>query len=242
MRSCARSACTSRWNSDPRRSARAWHTHRTVRVPDVSFTGIPFAALDFYEDLEIDNTKSFWQAHKHIYDEAVRAPLEALASALEPEFGPPKFFRPYRDVRFSKDKTPYKTHQGVWFGETSRYLHLNAAGLFVAGGYWGTSSAQVDRLRRAIADDVAGAALARILASLRTRKLQLDGHQLTRVPHGFDRDHPRAELLRYKSLTAGRELGSPQWLRTKRARTEIVKNWRAMEPLVHWLDTHVGRD
>lgn len=208
----------------------------------MSFTGIPFAALDFYEDLEADNTKSFWQAHKHVYDESVRAPLEALATALEADYGAPKFFRPYRDVRFAKDKTPYKTRQGIWFAESSRYLHVSAAGLFVAGGYWGTSTSQVERLRRAVADDVAGAALERALAAVRSKKLSVGGERLTRVPHGFDKNHARAELLRYKSMTAGREFGSPRWLETKRAQSEIVKAWQAMEPLVRWLDTHVGRD
>lgn len=206
------------------------------------FTGIPVAALDFYEDLEVDNTKSFWTAHKHVYDESVRAPLEALAAELEPEFGTPKFFRPYRDVRFSKDKTLYKTHQGIWFGESSRYLHVSAAGLFVAGGYWDTSSAQVERLRRAVADEVAGAELDRAVAALGPARLTLSGHQLTRVPPGFDKQHPRADLLRYKSMTAHREVGCPAWLATRRARSEIVKTWRQMEPLIAWLDTHVGRD
>src|SRR4051794_3194985 len=114
-------------------------------------------------------------------------------------------FRPYRDVRFSRDKTPYKTHQGVWFGETSRYLQISAAGLFIAGGYWDTSSPQVDRLRRAVADDVAGPELDRAIAAVRKAKLELGGHQLTRVPSGYDKAHPRADLLRYKSLTAHRE-------------------------------------
>jgi uncharacterized protein (TIGR02453 family) len=206
------------------------------------FTGIPLAALDFYEDLEIDNTKAFWSAHKHIYDAAVKAPLEALAAALEPEFGPPKFFRPYRDVRFSKDKTPYKTHQGVWFGETSRYLHIGAAGLYIAGGFWDTSPAQVERLRRAVADDVAGAELVRAIAAVHKSGLALGGDQLTRVPSGYPKDHPRAELLRYKSLTAHKEIGSPAWLATKRARTEVTKALRAVRPLVSWLDIHLGRD
>jgi uncharacterized protein (TIGR02453 family) len=208
----------------------------------VSFTGIPTAALDFYEDLEADNTKSFWTAHKNLYDEQVKAPIEALCEALAPEFGTPKFFRPYRDVRFSKDKTPYKTHQGVWFGETARYLHVSAAGLLVAGGYWDTSSAQVDRLRRAVADDVSGLALERAVAAVTKARFELGGQQLTRVPHGYDRDHPRAELLRYKSLTAHRDLGCPPWLSTSRARTEIVKALRSLAPLVTWLETHVGRD
>jgi uncharacterized protein (TIGR02453 family) len=211
-------------------------------LPSVSFTGIPVAALDFYEDLEADNTKIFWNAHKHVYDEQVKAPLLALAEALEPEFGAPKFFRPYRDVRFAKDKTPYKTHQGMWFGDSARYLHISAAGLFVAAGYWDTSPAQVDRLRRAVADDVAGPELERAVAAVRKAKFELGGHQLTRVPSGYDKDHRRAELLRYRSLTAHRELGCPAWLHTKRAQSEIGKSLRAVAPLVDWLQTHVGDD
>lgn len=205
------------------------------------FTGIPVEALDFYEDLEADNTKSFWQAHKHVYDEQVRAPLEALARALAPQFGEAKIFRPYRDLRYAKDKTPYKTHQGAWFAESSRYLHISAAGLFVAAGYWDCSSAQVDRLRRGVADDVSGAALERAVASARKAGLTIDGYRLSRVPSGYAKDHPRAELLRLRSLTAGRELGCPPWLHTAGAAKRIAQQWRAAEPLVHWLDTHVGR-
>ena len=208
----------------------------------MTFTGFPVAALDFYDDLEVDNTKSFWEAHKHVYAESVLAPMKALTAALEPEFGKAKVFRPYRDVRFAKDKTPYKTHQGAWFGETSVYVHISAAGLFVAAGYWETSSAQVERLRRSVADDVAGPALERTLASVRRKGLSIGGQQLTRVPTGYDKDHPRGELLRYKTLTGSRELGFPDWLATRRAKTEIVKAWRALGPLVAWLDTHVGRD
>jgi uncharacterized protein (TIGR02453 family) len=206
----------------------------------VTFAGIPTAALDFYEDLEVDNSKAFWTAHKHVYDAQVKAPLEALAVLLEPAFGTPKYFRPYRDVRFSKDKTPYKTHQGIWFAESRRYVHISAAGLFLAGGYWDTDSAQVDRLRRAAADDVAGPELERTIAALRRAKLDMGGEQITRVPSGYPKDHPRAELLRYKSLTAHRELGCPEWLSTRRAQSEIAKVWRKMTPLVTWLDTHVG--
>ncbi len=208
----------------------------------MSFTGIPIAALDFYEDLEDDNTKGFWQAHKSTYDESVRAPLEALCAAVEPEFGPAKLFRPYRDVRFAKDKTPYKTHQGAWFADSSVYVQLSAEGLFVAAGYWDTSTAQVERLRRAISDDVAGPALERTLADITNKGMTIGGHQLTRVPPAYPKDHPRAELLRYKTLTASRSFGSPGWLQTRRALSEVVKAWRGLGGLVSWLDTHVGRD
>jgi uncharacterized protein (TIGR02453 family) len=151
-------------------------------------------------------------------------------------------FRPYRDIRFARDKTPYKTHQGVWFGESSMYLHISAAGLFVAGGYWETSSAQVDRLRRSVADDVAGATLERTLKTARRKGLTIGGQQITRVPPGYPKDHPRAELLLFKSLTASREIGCPAWLPTPRAKNEIAKLWRTITPLAAWLDTHVGRD
>jgi uncharacterized protein (TIGR02453 family) len=206
----------------------------------VKFTGIPVEALDFYEDLEMDNSKAYWAAHKETYEQSVRAPLEALAAELSGEFGTPKFFRPYRDIRFSKDKSPYKTHQGIWFAETSRYMHVSAAGLFLAAGYWDTTPDQVERLRRAVADDVAGGALARAISAVTVARFELGGEQLRRVPSGYPRDHSRADMLRYKSLTAHRELGVPAWLPTTRAKSEIAKGWRAVQPLVDWLDTHVG--
>jgi len=170
----------------------------------------------------------------------VRAPLETLCLELEKQYGPAKLFRPYRDVRFAKDKTPYKTHQGAWFGESSLYVQISAAGLFVAGGYWQTSSEQVWRLRRGVDDDVAGPALGRVVATLRRKGYEVGGEQLSRVPSGFAKDHPRAELLRHKTLTARRDLGCPEWLATPKAKAEIVKAWRGLQPLVEWLDTHVG--
>src|SRR3954451_11654148 len=200
----------------------------------MAFSGISFTALDFYEDLAADNSKTFWTAHKHVYDEQVRAPLEALAAELEKQYGPAKLFRPYRDVRFAKDKTPYKTHQGMWLAESALYLQVSAAGLRLAGGYWETSSAQVDRLRRAVADDVAGPQLERTLATARRKKLTIGGEELTRVPSGYPKDHPRAELLRFKTLTAAADVGCPDWLSTPKAKAEIVKSWRSIVPLIGW--------
>ncbi|HVT65376.1 MAG TPA: DUF2461 domain-containing protein [Mycobacteriales bacterium] len=208
----------------------------------MTFSGIPIAALDFYEDLEADNTKTFWNANKAVYEESVKAPMLELAALLGPEFGEGKFFRPYRDIRFSKDKTPYKTHQGVVFHDSSRYVQISAAGLWVGGGYWHTTSAQVGRMRRAIDDDLSGKALENAIATVRKSGLTINGEQLTRVPSGFEKEHPRADLLRYKSLTCGRDFGSPAWLSTKKAHTEVVKAWRSMTPLIDWLAKYVGQD
>jgi uncharacterized protein (TIGR02453 family) len=210
----------------------------------MTFTGFPVAALDFYDDLELDNSRTFWLANKGIYDESVRAPIVELMAELEPEFGPAKVFRPHRDVRFAKDKTPYKTNQGAVVGDGAGggalYMHISAPGLFVAGGYWQMASDQIARYRRAVADDIAGAELERRLTLVRKAKLEIGGSQLTRVPSGYDKDHPRAELLRHKSLTASREFGTPEWLQTPRAKSEIVRAWRSMEPLNDWLEAHVG--
>lgn len=217
---------------------------REPSVRSGCFEGVPLAALDFFEDLEADNSRPYWLAHKHIYDESVRAPLEALTAELAHEFGAAKVFRPYRDVRFAKDKTPYKTHQGAVVQDgpsrASLYLHVDAAGLFVAGGRWHLESAEVDRYRRAVADDVAGSALERVLQRVRRARFDIGGHRLTRVPSGYPREHPRGDLLRHRSLVAQRSYGAPDWLTSPRARTEIAKAWRSLAPLNDWLDTHVG--
>ncbi len=207
----------------------------------MSFDGIAFAALDFYEDLEADNSKSFWTAHRHVYDEQVKAPLQELAAELGAEFGAAKFFRPFRDVRFAKDKTPYKTHQGVYFAESRRYLQVSAAGLHASGGYYEMASDQVARYRRAVAEDLPGQALVQSIKLAEKTKLVIRGEQLTRIPPGFAKEHPRQELLRHKSIWVTREFGSPDWLQTPRAKTELVKAWRAMQPLIDWLDKNVGQ-
>ena len=114
----------------------------------MSFTGFPAAALDFYDDLEMDNTKTFWTEHKHVYEESVRAPMAALLAELEEEFGTAKLFRPYRDVRFAKDKTPYKTHQGAFIDvapATGWYVQVSAPGVRVAAGFYEASSERLAR-------------------------------------------------------------------------------------------------
>src|SRR6478609_4809175 len=110
----------------------------------MAFEGFPDDGLVFYEGLEADNSKTYWTRHKAAYDTFVRGPLQALLEEIAPEFGTPKVFRPYRDVRFSHDKTPYKTHQGAVVhpdgaGAGSWYIQISAEGLMVSGGCWRSS-------------------------------------------------------------------------------------------------------
>ncbi len=94
----------------------------------MAFSGWPEEALDFYDGLAVDNSKSYWTEHKAVYEDKILRPMTELTEELAPEFGEPKIFRPYRDVRFSKDKSPYKTHIGAVIGGTG-YIQLSAEGL-----------------------------------------------------------------------------------------------------------------
>ena len=112
----------------------------------MTFKGWKVEALEFYEGLEVENTKPYWERHKDVYTDLVRAPMEALLAELEPDWGEGHVFRPYRDVRFSKDKSPYKTAIGATVGGTG-YVQLNAAAWPPARGMWEMASDQLERFR-----------------------------------------------------------------------------------------------
>jgi uncharacterized protein (TIGR02453 family) len=205
------------------------------------FPGFPEEALVFYEGLCADNTKAYWSDHKHVYERAVKAPMEALLADLEPEFGRAKFFRPYRDVRFAKDKTPYKEHAGavvINSQDGALYVQLSAEGLYVGGGYWHTQTDQAQRLRAAIADGRTGAQLQAILDRL--EGWQVIGERLKRVPKPYEPDHPRAELLHFKSLAASKAFEPAEWLHEPECGQRVAQAWREVTPLKEWLTQHVG--
>ncbi|HEY9290423.1 MAG TPA: DUF2461 domain-containing protein [Microlunatus sp.] len=207
------------------------------------FTGFSAAALDFYDDLEVDNSKAFWAEHKQLYQDQVRAPMEALLAALESEFGTAKIFRPYRDVRFAKDKTPYKTHQGAFVATaeaTGWYVELSARGVMVAGGFYHAGPDPLARFRRAVADDVRGPELERLLGRLRRSRWEIGGDRLKTSPRGFDADHPRIALLRHRSLTARKSYGFEPVIHSAELATKIKKDWRQVRPLVEWVSGHVS--
>ncbi|MFJ3959280.1 DUF2461 domain-containing protein [Arthrobacter sp. NPDC090010] len=208
-----------------------------------AFEGFPVGGAGFYAELEENNTREWWLEHKDAYEELIRQPMVSLLDELSGEFGPAKVFRPQRDVRFSRDKSPYKTAQGGFAAAADgigHYLHLDAEGLMVGGGFHASTPAQLARLREAVAAPVTGQELVQITEGLQSEGFALGGETLQRVPRGYPADHPRAELLKYKSLTAGKTLGTPEWLPGAGALDHIKGEWRKLTPFVEWLRSNLS--
>ncbi|MGY1772198.1 DUF2461 domain-containing protein [Blastococcus sp. SYSU D00813] len=212
----------------------------------MTFEGFPDEGLVFYEGLEADNSKTYWTRHRPQYESCVRAPLQALVDELAGEFGPAKLFRPYRDVRFSNDKTPYKTHQGAVVeppgaGAGAWYVQVSADGLRVAGGCWRLEPDQVARYRRAVVDDVQGRRLAEEVARLTGRGWEVGGDRLTRPARGFDvPDDARADLLKHRSLHVAQQFEPAPWLHGREALDRVREAWRDVVALNAWLADNVG--
>ncbi|WP_131739439.1 DUF2461 domain-containing protein [Actinomadura roseirufa] len=203
------------------------------------FSGFADEAFTFYEGLQADNSKTYWTAHKETYERHVREPLTELCAELEEEFGPAKLFRPYRDVRFSKDKTPYKTHQG---GHTRHgfYIQIDADGLMVAGGMYAPTPEQLRDYRAAVGSDAFGKELEAIVDDLRAAGLEIAGDRLKTRPRGTPPDHPRLDLLRHRSLYAHEGWPADPWMGTREVVTRVRDSWRRLRPLVEWGDQHIG--
>lgn len=195
----------------------------------------PLPAADFYRDLRVSNTREFWLQNKERYDTQVREPLTRVVAMLEEEFGAAKVYRPYRDVRFSKDKTPYKGHQGAYVGLAPAcgfYVEVNDEEAFAGGGFYRAEPDALARLRAAIDDERSGTQLQGLVDGYRDDGWLITGDSLRTSPRGFTKDHPRIELLRYRSLSAMREVTATG----EEAFAEQVRGiWRGAAPLVDWL-------
>ena len=206
----------------------------------MAFRGWPAEAIEFYEGLEADNTRAYWQDHKKEYEEWVRAPMVELLAELADEFGAGKIFRPFRDVRFSKDKSPYKTAIGATL-ERGGYVQFSAQGLAAGSGYYVMTPDQLERYRAAVADDGSGQELVGIAAALRTARIDVSAHDMLKTaPKGYPKDHPRIDLLRHKGLIAWKAWPVAAWMGSPKAKQRVVDFLVAARPLVAWLDTHVG--
>jgi uncharacterized protein (TIGR02453 family) len=203
------------------------------------FGGWPEEALDFYEGLEADNSKAYWTANKATYTGSVLRPMTELVDELAPEFGPAKIFRPYRDVRFSKDKSPYKTAIGAVVGDG--YIQLSARGLAAGNGMYTMAPDQLDRYRQAVAADRTGTELTAVISAVERHQIAVHGRDVLKTaPRGYPADHPRIGLLRYKGLVAWREWPVQAWLTNPEAKRRVTDFLAATRPLAAWLASHVG--
>lgn len=201
----------------------------------MAFTGWPVEAVEFYEGLEADNSKTYWQEHRAIYERCVKAPMEELLA----ELGGGRVFRPYRDVRFSRDKAPYKTSCDAHVADG--YLSLSAERLFVGSGLYMPDAEQLRRFRAAVADERSGRELEEIVAGLRGTGYDVGAHEVLKTaPRGFPKDHPRIELPRHKGLVMSKSWPVGAWLGTKKAKERVVACLEAARPLNAWLERHAG--
>lgn len=203
------------------------------------FDGFGPGAVAWFEGLERDNSRAYFQAQRPVFERHVRGPFEALLDDLSVEFGgEPKVFRQHRDTRFSPDKSPYKTrtygilHDG---SGAAWYAAVSASGLYAATGYWRMANDQLERYRAAASDE-----LAALLDAVRAAGLELSPPALKTAPRGFPRDHPHAALLRYKDVIAGRNLPPGPVLESREALEFVAATWRKAAPLNAWLAEHVG--
>jgi uncharacterized protein (TIGR02453 family) len=208
-----------------------------------SFAGLPADGLAFYEQLEADNSRTFWLANKARYEQSVKVPMLGLAAELD-EYGPFHMFRPNNDVRFAKNKPPYKTQQGAYGeseGGAGYYIQFSSTGLMVGAGYYAMASDQLARFRAAVDSDVLGPEVADLVADAGRRKYAIGAiAELKSAPRGYPKDHPRIELLRRKGLIAVKDFGAPAWIHQRRAADRIRATWAGVAALCAWLDAHVG--
>jgi uncharacterized protein (TIGR02453 family) len=212
------------------------------------FEGFGEHAVDFYDGLVADNSKSYWTDNKATYQSDVREPMEALLAELSGEFavdaGRTTVFRPYRDVRFAKDKTPYKTHCGGVIepgrGAGAYYVELSPDGLRVGGGCFHLHPDQLARYRTAVGEDIHGRALAKILTKLEKAGWDIKGDRLATRPRGVPADHPRLDLLRFRSVYAARTWEPDDLLHERGLLNRVRTAWRALRPFNEWARDHVG--
>ena len=224
----------------------------------MTFTGFPKQAMGFWHELEAEMNKTWFDANKQRYQtewvEPFAALLDDCAAKLAPVYKPtklgaPKIMRIYRDVRFSKDKSPYKTWigGGVWLGDGKRgdgtvaiYAHFGVGEDFVGAGQYVFPDDKLAKWRKVVADPKKGPAIAKIVADLRKKKYEVHAYDaLARVPKPYDADHPRAELLKMKGLVVSFP-DTPRGLIFKPAFASwIVSHAKAAAPLSKWLHAHL---
>ena len=214
-------------------------------MADVRAGGFTAKATRFFAGLESDNSKDYWTANKAVFEKDVKEPMAALVDSLPERFQPFKVFRMNRDIRFSADKSPYKTQHGAAHETdgTVYYVHLDARGLMTACGAYMMAPDQLERYRDAVAADGTGRALEDILRELSQRGIEV-GHGMSEplktAPRGYPKDHPRVDLLRQKAVSAHHRLTGTPLRNATAVRQFVVETFDACEPLNEWIRSNVG--
>jgi uncharacterized protein (TIGR02453 family) len=211
-----------------------------------TFDGFGPKVRRWFQGLEADNSREYFAAHRDVFEEAIRDQMEALLTELSQTFGGRvKLFRQNRDVRFSPDKSPYKTNTyGVIYGSDvapqGLYASISARGLVAGSGYHMMARDQLGRYRDAVADDARGPELGALVAAAEKAGLEVWGQSLVTAPRGYPKDHQRIELLRRKSLALGTTLNFGRGIGRSDGLQFVTKTWRAAAPVTGWLEREVG--
>jgi uncharacterized protein (TIGR02453 family) len=210
------------------------------------FEGFGPAVREWFLGLEADNSREYFSAHRAFFEESVRGQMSALLTELSGTFGGEvKMFRPNRDIRFSADKSPYKTNTyGVLLGSETAphglYASISADGLVAGSGYYVMARDQLERYRERAADDRLGPELAKLLAQAEKNGLEIWGESLATAPRGYNADHPSIALLRRKNLTLGARQDFGDGIGRADGLRFVTRTWRTAAPVTGWLDEHVG--
>lgn len=216
-------------------------------VAEPGFTGFPPKTFTWFAGLEADNSKRYFTAERATYEHAVRGALESMLEELADQLGGHvKMFRQQRDLRFSPDKSPYKTETyGLILDRPDSlaglYAQLSATGLFAGTGYHALAADQLTRFRAAVADDTTGPELESAIEIAEAAGLERFRATLKSAPRGYEREHPRIGLLRHTSLVAGGRLEPGRDGIGREAALDHARSaWAACAALNAWLDRNVG--
>jgi uncharacterized protein (TIGR02453 family) len=218
------------------------------------FEGFADADGKFFKRLAKNQDRAWFEAHKDEYEEGWVKPMKALLAEVragidrayeDVDLAEPKVFRIYRDVRFSADKTPYKTHiGGVILARTGKAVMEAPAAIYVqlgterfsAAGFYMMPKEALAEYRAAVLDDARGAEIAKTVKALEKKGFEVSaGEELTRVPKGIDPEHPRARLLKLKGLIASFPEVDPKLVTSRDFAKALIDQGRAVAPLVRWL-------
>lgn len=210
------------------------------------FEGFEPKVREWFRGLEANNSRDYFAATRDLFEESIREQMEALLTELSATFGGEvKMFRQNRDLRFSQNKSPYKTNtygvlRGSDIAAEGLYASISANGLVAGSGYHVMARDQLDRYRERVADDRHGPELASLAAEAHAAGLEIWGQSLATAPRGYPADHERIELLRRKSFSLGARLNFGRAIRRSDGLEFVAGTWRAAAPVTSWLDEHVG--